>query len=46
VKLVNIHNKMPDLTSKVRTLPHGLCNHKTGSHCRVLDVRDKSVTLM
>jgi len=46
MKLVDVNDKVPDLAGKIRTLPHRLCNHKTGSHCRVLDVWDESVALM
>ena len=45
MKLVDVNN-VPDLAGEVRTLPHRLCNHKTGSHCGVLDVWDESGVLM
>jgi hypothetical protein len=46
VKLVDVNDEMPNLAGEVRTLPHRLCNCKTGSHCKVLDVWDESVVLM
>ena len=46
MKLVDVNDEVPDLVGEVRTLPHRLHNHETGSHCGVLDVWDESVVLM